>query len=103
MENKRLGFYAKRNNVDQINNTISNTSQNILLINLIWIGVVIIIGISAFFLGKLLCNKMRKKRANELDDDYDYTINEENVEKGINDQDQIRNINEESKNNKLID
>jgi len=40
---------------------------------LIWVGVVIIIGIGVFYLNKLLCNKMRKKRANELDDDnYEY-------------------------------
>ena len=77
MENKRLGFYTKRNRVEQINNSTSNTAQNILLINLIWVGVVIIIGIGAFYLNKLLCNKMRKKRANELDDDYDYAINDE--------------------------
>jgi len=109
MENKRIGFYTKSNNDEQINNSTSNTGQNILLIILILVGVVIIIGIGAFYLNKLLCNKIRKKRANELDDEYDYdynydyAINEEKGERGINDEDQIKNTNEGSKNNILID
>ena len=48
---------------------------------MIWLGIVLIIGIVAFFIGKYLCTKIRKKRVNELDDNYDYQINEENTYK----------------------
>ena len=103
MDYKRLGFYKKRNIAAYIiNNSIINIEENILRINLIWLGMAIIIGISVFFLGKILYNEIRKKRANELEDDHDYEINEENDKKGTNDQEQNSNISEGSKYNKLI-
>ena len=100
MENKLIGFYRKintennkkeednNNNKNEENNknkNEENKNNNLLLINLIWVGVVLIIGIASFFIGKYLCTKIRKKRDNELDDDnYDYQINEENSEKDNN-------------------
>ena len=46
----------------------------------IWIFLLILTGVGCFFLGKLVYDKTRKKRANELDDDYDYQINKEENE-----------------------
>ena len=75
-ENKRIGFYKKGINTNQDYSQEEKKEQNIILINLIWAGVAIFIGVGAFFLGKILYNKIRKKRANELaDDDYEYQIN----------------------------
>ena len=78
MENRLIGFnkqiYNENNNRE--NNYVENKKYNLLLINIIWLGIVLIIGISAFFIGKYLCIKIRKKRVNELDDNYDYHINE---------------------------
>ena len=102
IENKQLGFYKKSYNLKQANTQIESKEQNILLINLIWVGVAIIVGVGAFFLGKILFNKIRKKRANELDDDYDYEINGENNEKDKNDQYNNMNNNKGSKLNSLI-
>ena len=121
MENKLIGFYRKintennkkeednNNNKDEENNknkNEDNKNNNLLLINLIWIGVVLIIGIASFFIGKYLCTKIRKKRANELDDDnYDYQINEENSEKDNNNGEEKKdnNNNAELCYNKIVD
>ena len=87
MENRLIGLYKKINNENnnRENNYLENTNYNLLLINIIWLGIVLIIGIVSFFIGKYLCIKIRKKRVNELDDNYDYQINEENIEKGNKD------------------
>ena len=48
---------------------------------------------------------MRKKRANELEDNYDYQINEDNSEKGNkNNEDKINidNNNDELRYNKIV-
>ena len=47
------------------------TNNYIVLYFVLIIVLVSVVGVLGFFLGKYL-NKMRKKRANELDDDYDY-------------------------------
>ena len=41
------------------------------------VALVIITGVVGYFLGKYI-NKMRKKRANELVDDYDYNAKTDN-------------------------
>ena len=47
------------------------TNNYIVLYFVLIVVLVSVVGVLGFFLGKYL-NKMRKKRANELDDDYDY-------------------------------
>ena len=86
MENRLIGLYQKINNKsNNRENNYGNKNYNLLLINFIWLGIILIIGISAFLIGKYLCIKIRKKRVNELDDNYDYQINEENIDKGNKD------------------
>lgn len=102
IQNKLIGFYRniykEKNNNYNTENKDNNNNYNILLINLIWLGIALIFGIGAFFVGKQLFSKIRKKRANELtDDNYDYQINEEN-----NDGSQINNNNEKLYNNKIV-
>jgi len=43
---------------------------------------IIVFGILGFFVGKLVYDKMRKKRINEIDDNYDY-----NTQQNFNDED----------------
>ena len=55
-------------------------------------GICIIVGICfGVFVGKTLWNKNRKKRANELGDDYEYNIDENNNEQKLNDNSNIIN------------
>ena len=96
MESKKIGFYKGGINTNKEN-------SNILLINLIWLVIAITIGIAAFFIGKKLFNKIRKKRANELDDDYDYQINSEYNE-SFNENERKDKFNKKSEyKNKLVD
>ena len=96
MESKKIGFYKGAINTNKEN-------SNILLINLIWLVIAITIGIAAFFIGKKLFNKIRKKRANELDDDYDYQINSEYNE-SFNENERKDKFNKKSEyKNKLVD
>ena len=80
-ENKKITFI-------NIYNTINNTKGSKLDINywlLIIGGIGIIVGISlGIFIGKPIWDKNRKKRANELADDYEYNINEDNNEQRLN-------------------
>ena len=102
MESKQIGFY--KNTTNSIRN--EPKKYNILLINLLWLGIAIIFGILSFFIGKKLFNKIRKKRANELDDyyDYDYQINsDENINHKDNEGQDNNNAYNENNNNKLID
>ena len=78
-DSSMIGFYRKinnENNESNENNGKNEISENISNSNfLVWIfmGILIIIfGIGCFCLGKFLYNKNRKKRANELEDDYEY-------------------------------
>jgi hypothetical protein len=64
------------------------------LIIIVIIVLVIVFGVLGFFLGKLVYDKVRKKRINEVDDNYDYNP-QENINENIND-------NNNEKNNNLI-
>ena len=83
-ESKTIGFYtdlkydSDSNNNGENNDKKKNSSFGLFII---WIILLIITGIGCFFLGKLIYDKNRKKRANELEDDYDYVQknNEENI------------------------
>ena len=104
MEPKEIGFY-KPGNINNKNKDKEDKddSKNILIINLIWIGVLIIVLVVFFFIGKKILSKMRKKRANELEDDYDYTVNGENNEKKNENDYNYNNESEKTDYNKLID
>ena len=101
MENRLIGFYQK---ISYENNHKENNNYILLLINIILLGIVLIIAIIAFYIGKYLCNKMRKKRANEMDDNFDYQINEDNSEKGNKNYEDRINIdnNDELDYNKIV-
>ena len=63
--NKKIGFYKKTRNLE--------SNENTFLVIVFIMGVLIIIfGIGGFILGKKLYGFVKKKRANELEDDYDY-------------------------------
>ena len=101
-DSKTIGFYTDLNNdsnyneseeIDNNSNSNSDDNNNKSLNFYLWIlwGVLLIItGIGCFFLGKILYDKNRKKRANELDDDYEHKQN--------NNEESLTN---NSKNNKL--
>ena len=78
---KRIGFYIIGNKDNQNTNIQKKQNNYILLINLIWLGVVLIILIVIFFVvGKKVFHKIRKKRANELEDNYEYNAKVDNNE-----------------------
>ena len=104
-DSKTIGLYVSKNminvinennndNKTEINNDMekkyekSNKTSIIRIILEILFGICLII--VAYFIGKKI-NEQRKKRANELEDDYDYYTNKN---KNVND------INEKDKNNK---
>ena len=51
---------------------------------ILWVVLLIITGVACFLLGRIIYNKNRKKRTNELEDDYDYK-EKNNDENFIND------------------
>lgn len=63
--------YIKNQNNKQESNSDNTASSNIVLYIGIGVGIIILVAL-AYYLGKVL-NDKRKKRANELNDDFDYT------------------------------
>lgn len=102
MENKRIGFYKDKINLNSDTNNEENSLNKILLTNLIWLLIVIVTGIVGFLIGKKLYKSIRKKRAFELDDNYDYTLNGENNTKDTDNLNENNNNNEELLKNKII-
>ena len=105
MPKKRMGFYKNNGNN---NNKIKKKEEKdyYVLINLIWLSIILIIGITVFFIiKKIFCYKNRKKRANELDDSFDYEIVREDREKENENILYYSNNNKEEKldKNKLVD
>ena len=87
-ENKQIGFYSKMNiseDIKEPDNTNNIRTNNINSSNdykLIWIiGIIIILSailiLIGYFIGKYI-HQSRKKRANELNDEYEYTDKGEN-------------------------
>ena len=101
MENKRIGFYKDKNKID-IDTNEENSLNKILLTNLIWLLIVIVTGVVGFLIGKKLYQSIRKKRAFELDDNYDYSLNDENNTKNKEILNESNNNNEGLVNNKII-
>ena len=79
---KKTVTFIKINNTSN-NEKISESRINFYLFFIC--GICIVSGISfGIIIGKNICNKNKKKRANELADDYDYNINENNNEERLN-------------------
>lgn len=79
-EKKQIGFYKKNNNKKD---KYEPNYFKIIWIIVTIIALCIILILSGYFLGKYW-NKVRKKRANELNDDYDYVIDKNENTNGIN-------------------
>ena len=74
-DSKLIGFYDKNikiNTTDDENNGNDGNKSNVKLIVIFVVCLVVFIALG-FLLGKLIYDKTRKKKANELIDDYDYT------------------------------
>lgn len=87
LETKEIGFYNPK--LDKINNNknerYGEKTNNILYIVLIVALVIILIGIGFIIKMKFYTKISKKKRANELDDDYEYIIDKKNNNIGQND------------------
>ena len=81
VDQKLIGFYNNLNNTNSIINKKGETNSNSKFLWLFWALLLIFTGIGCFLLGKFVYAKNRKKRANELEDDYEYT--QKNNEEGL--------------------
>ena len=80
--------YIKEREKEQNENNQKNDKKKIITIVVVCVIGAIGLSIGAYFLGKKL-NEIRKRRANELKDDFDYTTTEK-----INDNKEGENNNE---------
>ena len=98
-DTKMIGYYKEDINNDnkQNDNSIFSILKNKYVIFLMII-LVIIFCLLGFFLGKIVYDKVRKKRLNEMDDNYDYFPQETNNNKNDNKD----NNNDNNDNNILI-
>ena len=92
---KMIGYYKEEelNDEKNDNNSIFTSVNNTYLI-IIMIILIIIFGVVGFFLGKIVYDKVRKKRINEVDDNYDYFPQENINDNNDNNNDLIINENE---------
>ena len=77
-DTKMIGFYNENLPGGKKNNTNDNSfliKNKVYLIFIIFV-LIIIFGLLGFYLGKLLYDNVRRKRINELDDNYQYNSNE---------------------------
>ena len=80
-DSKQIGFYKNIKKEEDNDKNNSNNNNYYIIIKIIVIIILsIILILLGLFLGKLLFGIKRKKRANELNDDYEY-INDENNNK----------------------
>ena len=96
-DSKTIGLYLSKDQMKVINENNNNNSNEMnekeegSKRNVVWIILEILFGLClvviAFFIGKKI-NEQRKKRANELDDDYDYYSNKKNIINDINEKDE---------------
>ena len=89
IDTKEIGFYnpklSKNPNYNTNNPNPNNGSSNTILSIIIIIALcIILIGIGIFIKMKFFKNISKKKRANELDDDYEY-ISDKNIKKNNSD------------------
>ena len=75
-----LNKKGNKNDIKNDNNFSNNKFYLILLLSILIIGIAVVVGL---FLGKIIFNKNKKKRANELDDDYEYIEKKNNKNESI--------------------
>ena len=76
-DTKMIGYYnSDLPGGKKIN--LNNYNKSFLFIGLSLSVLIIIFGLLGFFFGKLVYDKVRKKRINEVDDNYDYNPQEDN-------------------------
>lgn len=78
-DTKMIGFYNE--NLPGGKNNKKNKKENLFISNIyitiiIILVLIIIFGTLGFYIGKIVYNKVRKKRINEVDDNYDYNSHE---------------------------
>ena len=99
LDTKEIGFYnpklEKNSNKNNGNKDIQKENKAYKITNVILIGilVIILVGIGIFIKMKFYTKNSKKKRANELDDDYEY-FSDKNI-KGNNKENE--NINNDDK------
>lgn len=97
LESKEIGFYNPKlsklpNESENNNNKSSGNSYFILSLILIIVLCLILIGVGIFIKMKFYPNMSKKRRANELDDDYEY-VSDKNNTKNNNSDNQLFNNN----------
>ena len=95
-DSKAIGFYNEElpggeENKNKDDNLLSNTTLVYFIIIIILL--IIIFVFLGFYVGKLIYNKVRKKRINELDDNYEYNT-QDNLNNNENEDDDKLYINE---------
>ena len=79
-DSKQIGFYNNLNPTSP--NDEQNEPETKIWIWILWSGIVIVVGVVGFVIGFNIRKKIRKKRANELDDeDFEYKQKNKNNEK----------------------
>ena len=76
----KLNKKGNKNDIKTDNNFSNNKFYLILLLSILIIGIAVVVGL---FIGKIIFNKNKKKRANELDDDYEYIEKKNNKNESI--------------------
>ena len=85
-DTKMIGFYNE--NLPGGKNNKRNKEENLLISNIyititIILILIIIFGALGFYIGKMVYNKVRKKRINEMDDNYDYNSHDDKNDKNL--------------------
>ena len=93
-DTKMIGYYNEdlpggKKKINYSESFFAEYKFSIITVIIVFVVVLVIaFGILGFFLGKLVYDKVRKKRINEVDDNYDY-----NPQENINDNDNENNNN----------
>ena len=88
-EHKTITYIGKNNIKDAYDKDKQKQTNNILGMNkkyfliIIIVLIIILTGFLGLFLGKIIFNKQKKKRANELDDDYEYIEKNNSKNEGL--------------------
>ena len=96
-DSKMIGYYnedlpgGKKKNSDKKEEENFSIISNKYFLIIIIILLIIIFGILGFYLGKIVYNKVRKKRINEVEDNYDYNP-QENLDSNNHDNNNSNNV-----------
>ena len=87
LESKEIGFYNPNFEIKENSNKNKDSSKIILYVLLIISLCVIVVGIGFFIKMKFYPSVLKKKRANELDDEYEYVSHKNNTNNNDNNND----------------